>query len=322
MIQPQWPGLGPSYQPPSWGGAASSASGFGLNAVQPGDGISSGWWDSGAGGNYGTGSSGGSQSSLLGLLQSLIGLVGQLVGSLVNGAGNGFGSSSGGTGYGSGSGFGTGPISGPGFGTSGIGSGWGSAGSSGSGGQMFSNATLSSTGDPHLSETGTQIGPGGQQTVNNRFDSMTSHADLIDAAVPGGYRVSTTATTPDANGVTYNQSATIHANCGRDAITMNRDGSYSVASNGQALSLAKGQTLTLPGGEAVTANADGSLVVAEGNGNGGSISTTLRANGNGVDVTANAQQIRLGGDIVDHGAAATPPRRVMPARDVPLSGAI
>jgi hypothetical protein len=312
MIQPQWPGLGPSYQPPSWGSTTAGATGFGMNAVQPGDGISSGWWDSGAGG-YGSGSSGGSPSSLLGLLQSLIGLVGQLVGSLVggSGAGSGLGYGSGGSGCGSGgAGFGTGPVAGPGFGPNGA-------------GQMFANATLSSTGDPHLSETGTQIGPGGEQSVDQRFDSMTSHADLIDAAVPGGYRVSTTATTPDAKGVTFNQSATVHANCGRDAITMNRDGSYSVSSNGQALSLAKGQTLTLPGGETVTANGDGSLVVTDGNGNGGSISTTLRANGNGVDVTANAQQIRLGGDIVAHAAGTTaPPNRILPARDAPLSGAI
>ena len=120
-------------------------------------------------------------------------------------------------------------------------------------GQAFSDVTLSSTGDPHLAETGTRLGPGGPQAVNDRFDSMSSHDDLIDArGLAGGYRVSTTVTQPDAKGITSNQSATVHANCGRDGVTMNRDGSYSVTSNGQAVALTPGQTLTLGGGENVT----------------------------------------------------------------------
>jgi hypothetical protein len=262
------------------------------------------------------------------MLQSLIGLLGQLVGGMTNGNSSG-GSAAGGcpqpgsTGCG-GSGWGGGNA---GWGSGGAGSGWGSpTGWSpyGNGGQMFANATLSSTGDPHLSETGTLAGPGGPQSVNQHFDSMTSHQDLIDAAVPGGYRVSTTATGPDANGVTYNQSATIHANGGYDAITMNRDGSYSIVSNGQNISLSSGQALTLGGGETVTANADGSLVVADSNRSGGSITTTLRANGNGVDVTANAQHIRLGGDIVEHGTGSTAgtPKHYPPVREDPLTATV
>jgi len=326
MIQPQWPGLGSPYQPPSWGSTAPGA-GFGIPAPQPSDGISSGWWDQGGAGGAGSGSSGGSQS-LWGMLQSLIGLLGQLVGGMTNGNSSG-GSAAGGcpqpgsTGCG-GSGWGGGNA---GWGSGGAGSGWGSpTGWSpyGNGGQMFANATLSSTGDPHLSETGTLAGPGGPQSVNQHFDSMTSHQDLIDAAVPGGYRVSTTATGPDANGVTYNQSATIHANGGHDAITMNRDGSYSIVSNGQNISLSSGQALTLGGGETVTANADGSLVVADSNRSGGSITTTLRANGNGVDVTANAQHSRLGGDIVEHGTGSTAgtPKHYPPVREDPLTATV
>ena len=314
MIQPQWPGLGPAYQPPSWGGTAPGA-GFGIPATQPGDGISSGWWDQGGAGSAGSGSSGGSQS-LWGLLQSLVGLLGQLVGGLTNGGGSstGTGCAQPGSGNCSGSGWGAGNSTGY--------AGWSPNG--GNNGQMFSNATLSSTGDPHLSESGTMLGPAGPQSVNERFDSMTSHQDLIDAAVPGGYRVSTTATAPDASGVTYNQSATVQANGGRDAITMNRDGSYSVVSNGQNLSLSNGQTLTLGGGETVTANADGSLVVADANRSGGSISTTLRANGKGVDVTATAQHIRLGGDIVEHdaGGAATTPKHYTPVREAAFTPAV
>jgi hypothetical protein len=306
MIQPQWPGLGSPYQPPSWGSTAPGA-GFGIPAPQPSDGISSGWWDQGGAGGAGSGSSGGSQS-LWGMLQSLIGLLGQLVGGMTNGNSSG-GSAAGGcpqpgsTGCG-GSGWGGGNA---GWGSGGAGSGWGSP-----------------TGDPHLSETGTLAGPGGPQSVNQHFDSMTSHQDLIDAAVPGGYRVSTTATGPDANGVTYNQSATIHANGGHDAITMNRDGSYSIVSNGQNISLSSGQALTLGGGETVTANADGSLVVADSNRSGGSITTTLRANGNGVDVTANAQHIRLGGDIVEHGTGSTvgTPKHYPPVREDPLTATV
>lgn len=334
MIQPQWPGLGAPYQPPSWGSTAPGA-GFGIPPTQPGDGISSGWWDQGSGGAAGSGSSGGSQS-LWGMLQSLIGLLGQLVGGITNGSGSGSsaagscpqpgttGCGGGGWGTGNGTGLGSGNA---GWGSGGAGAGWGTqAGWSpyGNGGQMFANATLSSTGDPHLSETGTLAGPGGPQSVNAHFDSMTSHQDLIDAAVPGGYRVSTTATAPDANGVTYNQSATIHANGGRDAITMNRDGSYSVVSNGQNISLSSGQALTLGGGETVTANADGSLVVADSNRSGGSISTTLRANGNGVDVTANAQHIRLGGDIVEHGTGSTvgAQKHNPPVREGPLTATV
>jgi hypothetical protein len=275
-------------------------------AAQPVDGVGANWWEQNPSGGGGSGIGSGSQSSLVGMLQSLIGLLGQLVGSMFGGSGSllgGNGATSSATGYGLGPGFGTGTA--PNYGQF--------------SGQAFSDVTLTSTGDPHLGETGTRTSPGGPQAVNDHFDSMTSHGDLIDArSLAGGYRVSTTVTPPNANGVTSNQSATVHANCGRDAVTMNRDGSYSVTSNGQAVALAPGQSLALGGGENVTLNADGSLVVTAANGNGGSISTTLRATGSGVDVTAQGHAIRVGGDIVDHdpGSPAAPPH--FPVRDAAL----
>jgi hypothetical protein len=312
MIQPQWPGLGPSYQPPSWGNAAPSGAVFGA-AAQPVDGVGANWWEQNPSGGVGSSLGSGSQSSLVGMLQSLIGLLGQLVGSMFGGSGSlaggsgsllgGNGTTSGTTGYGLGSGFGTGT----------------SPNCGQFSGQAFSDVTLTSTGDPHLGETGTRTSPGGPQAVNDHFDSMTSHGDLIDArSLAGGYRVSTTVTPPNANGVTSNQSATVHANCGRDAVTMNRDGSYSVTSNGQAVALAPGQSLALGGGENVTLNADGSLVVTAANVNGGSISTTLRATGSGVDVTAQAHAIRVGGDIVDHDPGSPAAPRHTPVRDAAL----
>jgi hypothetical protein len=309
MIQPQWPGLGPSSQPPYWGNAAPGGSAIG-GVTQSADGIGTNWWEQGPATAFGSSLGGTSQSSLIGMLQSLIGLLGQLVGSMFGGSGSptsGAGATSGNAGSGS-----------AGCGSAGCGN--GSAGGAFPS-QAFSDVTLTSTGDPHLGETGTRLSPGGPQAVNDRFDSMSSHDDLIDArSLAGGYRVSTTVTQPNAKGVTSNQSATVQANWGRDAVTMNRDGSYSVTSNGQAVALTPGQSLALGGGENVTLNADGSLVVSAAGGNGGSISTTLRATGSGVDVTAQAHQLRVGGDIVEHDAqnVASPPR--LPVRDAGFAG--
>ena len=56
--------------------------------------------------------------------------------------------------------------------------------------------------------------------------------------------------------------------------------------------------MTLPGGETVRANDDGSLVVSAETVHGRSISTTLRAVDGRVDVTAHAHEIDLGGDLV------------------------
>lgn len=173
-------------------------------------------------------------------------------------------------------------------------------------GQFFRDADLSSTGDPHLALSGTRCGPGGDAHVDDRFDSMTSHRDLFDSRdVPGGYRVSTAVSQPDAKGVTTNRSATVHAGFGQDAITMRADGSFTVVDDGNPIALAKGRSATLSGGETVRADDDGSLVVSARSANGGgSIATTLRAVAGHVDVTAHAHGIDLGGDLVNHGAAA------------------
>ncbi len=165
----------------------------------------------------------------------------------------------------------------------------------------FSSAGASSTGDPHLSFSG-------QSTVgrfNGTWDSMSAHGDLLDSdSVPGGFSISTTPTSPNANGVTYNASASITTNGGSNVLTYNADGSATFSQNGTAMPLVHGENLTLPG-EAISWNADGSLQVNVDNGNGGTISTTLSRNGEGVDVRATARNLDLGGDLVN-GAMQSP----------------
>jgi hypothetical protein len=173
----------------------------------------------------------------------------------------------------------------------------GGAGAGSSPQQYFTTASLSSTGDPHDAFSGTT---GSGRQVSGKWDSMRSHDRLITSnGVPGGFNVATQATPPQANGVTYNQSATITANCGKTVVTMGQNGAYSVIDNGQALSLIAGQTSTLSNGETATLNNGGSLTVGVSNGQGGSISTTLSYNGNGVDVNATANNIDLGGYLAD-----------------------
>jgi hypothetical protein len=136
---------------------------------------------------------------------------------------------------------------------------------------------------------------------------MVAHDDLLHSTdVAGGYRISTTVTQPNANGITWNASATVHTNFDQDRITMNADGSIAIADRGRTVSIAAGQTVTLSAGETVTKNADGSLVVSAGDGFGGTIATTMRTNGSGVDVTTQATNIDVGGDITNGDAQ---PRR-------------
>lgn len=177
-------------------------------------------------------------------------------------------------------------------------------GSSGSGGglpngnpeQLFAQANGGSVGDPHLSFNG------------STWNDMGSQSDLLDSAsFGGGFQISTQATTPNQNGVTYNQSATISSNYGLNSVSMNNTGNATIVQNGQQVSLASGQTLNMGNGETVTQNQDGSLQVSADDGAGGTINTTLRANGNGVDVTTNAQNVDLGGALVSGpNAQATP----------------
>jgi hypothetical protein len=174
----------------------------------------------------------------------------------------------------------------------------------------FSNASASSVGDPHDAFDGTT----GQGTsLNAKWNSMQGHQNLLDSdSFAGGYRVSTTTTPPAANGVTYNATATVATNCGATDVTMNANGSYAVTENGQNVTLTEGRATSLGANESVTLNADGSLAIAETNAQGGSVTTTLKSNGAGVDVNASASNVDLGGYLVrqtDQGAtpvAGTP----------------
>jgi hypothetical protein len=174
------------------------------------------------------------------------------------------------------------------------------------GSATFSNATLSSTGDPHLALTGTEQNANGTTSqINDRYDNMTSQRDLLSTNDFGNaFRVSTTASQPNANGVTYNASASASMNFGRDRVTMGAGGAVSVINDGTPVNLAAGQSVTLSGGAVVSENANGSVSIAQQNGNGEALTTTFAYNGAGVDVTANASGgVTLGGSLVRH---ATP----------------
>jgi hypothetical protein len=259
-----------------------SAYGAGYGGAYGGGDVVGSAWSGGANaaqyGSWNGSTSAGSstaQGSLLGMLGSLLQQLGSYLAQLT-GANGGSGSGNGYGGYG------------------------GSAGAT----QYAQNATLSSTGDPHLAETGTIASGGTTSNVNAHFESMTSHADLVSTGdVRGGYQVSTTVTAPNANGVTFNQSATVTTAGGNDAVTMTNAGDVSITQFGRTTTLAPGASMQLTNGATVSRAADGSLTIAEANGNGGSISTVLRQNGPGVDVTTTAAGLRVGGDIVNGNAA-------------------
>jgi hypothetical protein len=197
----------------------------------------------------------------------------------------------------------------------GIGNHVGEQGAEGPASQFVNNATFSSTGDPHLAETGSTVGANGNtQSVNSHFDSMTGHDNLISSQdFNGGYRVSTAVTQPNANGITLNQSATVHTNNNQNSVTMKNDGSVAISNNGRPVTLAPGQSTTLSAGEQVTRNTNGSLTVSEENANGGFISTTMQTNGSGgVDVTTNVQNASVGGDIAGQSAPAASPHQRTP----------
>jgi hypothetical protein len=288
MMQSQWSGLAARTFDPTplavpgvdtatltLNGAPRVATGIvAAPVLGTGDGISRPWWQQPANdpswqNPFGGGSLPGANGAILGFVQGLIGMIQQLLSSLFSGNG----------------------------------STEGSPGVDNDRQQRFQDVDISSTGDPHLAMTGTRRTPEGQQAVDQHYDSMSSHDDLLDTRdIAGGYRVSTTVTQPGGNGVTYNQSASVHADYGQETITLNKDGSFAISDHGAAVALTKGQSVGLSGGEIVTENQDGSLTVNDANARGGSISTTLHATGNGVDVTTHAHQIALGGDVVRHSA--------------------
>ncbi|HUN28629.1 MAG TPA: hypothetical protein VMV65_02390 [Alphaproteobacteria bacterium] len=149
--------------------------------------------------------------------------------------------------------------------------------------QYYSTASGGSNGDPHISFNG------------NTWDDMQSEPDLLNSdSIHGGYQLSTQTTTPNASGVTYNQSATVTTHDGATAVTLDNNGDATITRNGIATNLSPGQTVQM-GNETVTRNQDGSLQVTCSNENGGSITTTMRQNGKGVDVNVSAGNVDLGG---------------------------
>jgi hypothetical protein len=185
--------------------------------------------------------------------------------------------------------------------------GGGGSGTAG-GGSRFQNVSLASTGDPHLSVSGTAwTGDGTTANVDAHFDSMTSHADLFSTREFGGLDVSTTVTTPGANGITQNASATATMDGGFDAVTMTNAGTISVTSGGVAVDVPPGQSVTLAGGETVSEAANGSVSIAE-QSFGKSLVTTFAKNGSGgVDVTASGHDVTLGGDLISGANPAAQP---------------
>jgi hypothetical protein len=171
---------------------------------------------------------------------------------------------------------------------------------------FFANATGSSNGDPHLAFDGTTSAGA---NVEGTWDSMTSHGDLLSSdSFAGGYRVATHVTQANAKGVTQNASATVTTAGGATSVTMNANGSYAVTENGAAIALQQGQATSLGNGETVTLEADGSLAVSDRSATGGSISTTLRSNGDGgVNVSNTASDVDLGGYLVNKSDGATSP---------------
>jgi len=163
--------------------------------------------------------------------------------------------------------------------------------------QFFQTANGGSVGDPHLSFNGTTPAGG---AVQSRFDSMGGHSDLLDSdSYAGGYQVSTAATNPAANGVTWNERATVSTNFGATQVSLDKSGNATIAQNGVTVSLADGQSVDLGNGESVSRAANGSLTISDVNGMGGSITTTLSDDGQGVDVSSQAAQVDLGGDLLN-----------------------
>ena len=150
--------------------------------------------------------------------------------------------------------------------------------------QYFASAQGGDGGDPHLSFNG------------SKWNSMTSHPNLLQSnSITGGYRVSTQVGSPNARGVTRNQSAQITLDGGSTTIGLNGDGQASIVRNGENVPISAGQTVNLGNGTTVTCKQNGSLCVDSRNTMGGQISTTLSTKKGGVDVDVNAQNVDLGG---------------------------
>ncbi len=174
----------------------------------------------------------------------------------------------------------------------------------GSGEQFFTSAHAGSVGDPHDSFDGTTSAG---QKIDNRWNDMGAEQDLLCSdSFTGGYRVSTQVTTANKDGVTHNSSATIATNNGKTTVTVNADGTTQIVSNGKSYSLTSTAPVDLGNGETVARDADGGVVVTMTNAGGGKIVTTLTAHDGGVNVRASAENVDLGGYLVDQNPSPTP----------------
>lgn len=168
--------------------------------------------------------------------------------------------------------------------------------SNGSGNQQyFNSASGGSNGDPHLSFNGTT------------WNDMSSESHLLDSdSIPGGYRLSTQTTAPNANGVTYNQQATVTSSGGTTSVTLDKNGNATYTQDGITSSLANGQTVNLGNGEIAARSQNGTLTITNTSPTGGQITTTLTSNNTGVNANVTANNVSLGGALVN-GQNATPP---------------
>lgn len=162
--------------------------------------------------------------------------------------------------------------------------------------RFFQHASGASTGDPHLTFNGAH------------WDSMTSHSDLLHSdSIPGGYQLSTEVTQPNANGVTLNRQATITTNNGDTTISLDNTGNASITDGDRTITLNPGTTIDLSNGERITRTQDGALQIQSTNDTGGTITTNLKAQNGGVDITIDANNVDLAGDLTTQQAPIPTP---------------
>jgi hypothetical protein len=162
--------------------------------------------------------------------------------------------------------------------------------------KYFASASGGSNGDPHLSFNG------------DTWNDMQSEPDLLHSdSIGGGYQLSTQTTQPNANGITYNQSATVTTHGGRTQISLNNNGNATITQDGVTQNLAPGQTVQL-GNETINCNQNGSLQITTQGENGGQITTTMTQNGQGVDVNVSADNVDLGGAMVNGSSGCQHPQ--------------
>ena len=174
----------------------------------------------------------------------------------------------------------------------------------GSGGeQYYSSASGGSVGDPHLSFNG------------STWNDMSSEPNLLNSdSIRGGYQLSTQTTSPNASGVTYNQSATVTTHDGGTQVTLSNNGSATLTRNGVTSTIAPGSSMQL-GNETISCNQNGSLQITCTNQRGGQITTTMSRNGPGVDVNVSADNVDLGGAMTNgsNGSSGTSSQPTLPS---------